>query len=66
MPMKIAGWILAVIAGFLASCAFITVNVYFPEKEVKKAFQTLDEKYLGQVNEQKSAPHVEPDGGENP
>ncbi len=30
----------------LISCAFITVNVYFPEKDVKKAFKTLDEKYL--------------------
>ncbi len=63
---KITGWMLAAVAGFLASCAFITVNVYFPEKEVKKAFQTLDEKYLGQENEQKPAPDAEPAGGEAP
>jgi hypothetical protein len=32
----------------LVSCAFITVYVYFPEKDVKKAFKTLDDKYLGE------------------
>ncbi len=41
-------WLLAGGMVMLASCAFITVNIYFPEKEVKKAFKTLDEKYLKQ------------------
>ncbi len=40
---------LAAVASFLlVSCAFITVYVYFPEKDVKEAFKTLDDKYLGQ------------------
>lgn len=41
-----AKWIVTALAAPLAACAFITVNVYFPEKEVKKAFKTLDETYL--------------------
>lgn len=56
--------VFAVIAGLFASCAFITVNVYFPEKEVKKAFQTLDEKYLGQEGEKIPAPEPPPAGAE--
>ncbi|WP_298271409.1 hypothetical protein [Geobacter sp.] len=51
-------WLAAGAALFLASCAFITVNVYFPEKEVKKAFKALDEKYL--------KPAEEPKEGETP
>jgi len=71
MRTKTLSLILAVVAGFFTSCAFITVNVYFPEKEVKKAFQTLDEKYLGQEGEKKPAPEpppagVEPGAGEKP
>ena len=46
MPRTATQLLVTSLAGFLASCAFITVNVYFPEKEVKKAFKTLDEKYL--------------------
>lgn len=64
MPKKILVWILAAVAGPIASCAFITVNVYFPEKEVKKAFQTLDEKYLGQEGEKSPAPEPPPAGAE--
>lgn len=48
MRTRTLSLILAVVAGLVAACAFITVNIYFPEKEVKKAFQALDEKYLGQ------------------
>ncbi|CAG0981387.1 hypothetical protein GEOBC_01839 [Geobacteraceae bacterium] len=71
MRTKTLSLILAVVAGFVASCAFITVNIYFPEKEVKKAFQTLDEKYLGQEGEKEPVPEpspagVEPGAGEKP
>ncbi len=64
MPMKIFVWMLAVVAGLLASCAFITVNVYFPEKEVKKAFKTLDEKYLGKEGVEAPIPEPSPAGAE--
>lgn len=64
MRTRIISLILAVIAGLVASCAFITVNVYFPEKEVKKAFQTLDEKYLGQEGEKIPVPEPPPAGAE--
>lgn len=29
-----------------AACAIITVNVYFPEKEVKSAYRSLEEELL--------------------
>lgn len=32
----------------LLSCAVITVNIYFPEKEVKSALQSLEEEFLGE------------------
>lgn len=64
MRTKTLSLILAVVAGLVASCAFITVNIYFPEKEVKKAFQTLDEKYLGQEGEKQPVPEPPPAGAE--
>ncbi len=39
--------------GLLAACAFITVNVYFPEKDVKQAYRSLDEMLLKQGGEEK-------------
>lgn len=71
MRTRTLSLVFAVIAGLVASCAFITVNVYFPEKEVKKAFQTLDEKYLGQEGAPQSSPAsppagAEPEAGEKP
>jgi uncharacterized protein YdbL (DUF1318 family) len=46
--MKIAlKYFLAVIAcSFLFSCFNITVNVYFPEKDVKSAFKTLEQELM--------------------
>ena len=64
MRTTIISFVLVVVAGLVASCAFITVNVYFPEKEVKKAFQTLDEKYLGQEGEKRSTSEPSPAGAE--
>jgi len=40
--MKNFKLILAAACGLLASCAIITVNVYFPEKAVKDAFKSVD------------------------
>lgn len=44
--MKLLKWLLAGGCGLLASCAIITVNVYFPEKAVKEAYKSLDEMLL--------------------
>jgi uncharacterized protein YdbL (DUF1318 family) len=46
-------WLGAGLCGLLASCAVITVNVYFPEKDVKQAYKSLDEMLLKQGNETK-------------
>ena len=38
------------LAGFifvLVSCAVITVNIYFPEKDVKEAYKTLEKELMG-------------------
>jgi hypothetical protein len=40
----------------LVSCAVITVNIYFPEKDVKEAYKTLEKELMGtdtKPNEQK-------------
>ena len=31
----------------LVSCAVITVNIYFPEKDVKEAYKTLEKELMG-------------------
>jgi hypothetical protein len=41
-------WFVAALCGLLAACAVITVNVYFPEKDVKQAYKSLDEMLLKQ------------------
>uniref|UniRef100_A0A831XLI6 DUF1318 domain-containing protein n=1 Tax=Geobacter metallireducens TaxID=28232 RepID=A0A831XLI6_GEOME len=64
MRIRVLSLVLAIVAGLVASCAFITVNIYFPEKEVKKAFQSLDEKYLGQGGASPSPPAPPPAGAE--
>jgi hypothetical protein len=48
MKKALTRWVIAAATGLLAACAFITVNVYFPEKDVKKAYQSLDEMLLKQ------------------
>ncbi|HEY6872251.1 MAG TPA: DUF1318 domain-containing protein [Geobacteraceae bacterium] len=49
-------WLCAGLCGLLASCAIITVNVYFPEKDVKQAYKSLDEMLLKQGNEGTTPP----------
>ena len=34
----------------LVSCAVITVNIYFPEKDVKEAYKTLEKELMGPGN----------------
>lgn len=37
----------AVLFFMLVSCAVITVNIYFPEKDVKEAYKTLEKELMG-------------------
>jgi hypothetical protein len=47
MKLRTLGkWMLTGLCGTLAACAIITVNVYFPEKDVKQAYKSLDEMLL--------------------
>jgi hypothetical protein len=46
MKMRLIRWLLAGLCAFLAACAIITVNVYFPEKAVKEAYKSLDDMLL--------------------
>jgi hypothetical protein len=46
-------WVVASLCGLLAACAIITVNVYFPEKDVKEAYKSLDEMLLKQGDDTK-------------
>jgi hypothetical protein len=62
MKKKMMWWagILFVIS---VSCAVITVNIYFPEKDVKEAYKTLEEELMtpgkpGQEQEPKTKPDV--------
>ena len=48
MIAKIVKWFFAFLCGLLAACAIITVNVYFPEKDVKQAYKSLDEMLIKQ------------------
>ena len=57
----IAGILLLV----LVSCAIITVNVYFPEKEVKEAYKELEKELMtpgGPGQEPTSKPEGKPEG----
>lgn len=54
MARTVLKWIATGLCGFLAACAIITVNVYFPEKAVKEAYKSLDEMLL-KKGEEKSA-----------
>jgi hypothetical protein len=46
MRNLITKWTVAGLVGLLAACAVITVNVYFPEKDVKQAYKSLDDMLL--------------------
>jgi hypothetical protein len=63
MKKKVMCWaeILLVV---LVSCAVITVNVYFPEKDVKEAYKTLEKELATPGNpepEQEQEPKTKPD-----
>jgi len=64
MDKRVKGmvWVLFFI---LVSCAIITVNIYFPEKEVKEAYKELEKELMtpgGPGQEPKSKPEGKPEG----
>ncbi len=65
MRTSLLKWSVAAACGLLAACAVITVNVYFPEKDVKQAYKSLDEMLLKQGGEEKK-PGGEQPAGEQP
>ncbi len=46
--MSLSKCLITGLTALLASCAIITVNVYFPEKDVKQAYKSLDDMLLKQ------------------
>jgi len=46
MKRKVIGSALALVF-IIVSCAVITVNIYFPEKDVKEAYKTLEKELMG-------------------
>lgn len=64
MRKNMLKWLSAGLCGLLASCAIITVNVYFPEKDVKQAYKSLDEMLLKQGGEGKPPAEGQPAGSE--
>lgn len=48
MNLNLLKWLVSACCGALAACAIITVNVYFPEKDVQQAYKSLDEMLLKQ------------------
>jgi len=57
MKTRLIKWLLAGACGILASCAIITVNVYFPEGDAKEAYKSLDGMLL--KNSEEKAPDSE-------
>ncbi len=64
MKKTISRWTVSLLFGLLTACAFITVNVYFPEKDVKQAYKSLDDMLLKQG--EKTAPSESAPAGEEP
>src|SRR6266540_1694747 len=62
MRNRIMKWLSAGLCGLLVSCAIITVNVYFPEKDVKQAYKSLDEMLLKQQDGTKPPVEEQPSG----
>jgi uncharacterized protein len=60
MSAKMLKWFVAALCAMCAACAVITVNVYFPEKDVKQAYKSLDEMLLKQGEENKPSTDMQP------
>ena len=62
--MKKTKGIIGILFLMLLSCAIITVNIYFPEKDVREAYKELEKELMtpgGQGTEPKSKPEGKPE-----
>jgi hypothetical protein len=66
MKKKIFVWLSALCCGLFASCAVITINVYFPEKAAKEAYKSLDDMMLKNPPATTPAPAKEPQPPQEP
>jgi DNA-binding Lrp family transcriptional regulator len=59
---KITAFQLLILTGFiyLSSCAIVTVNVYFPAEEVRKAYENLEEELVKPPQEKSTEPQKTP------
>ncbi len=62
MKKTVSRGIVSLLFGLLAACAFITVNVYFPEKDVKQAYKSLDDMLLKQGDKNAPTEGAPPEG----
>ena len=62
MKKTISKWLAAGFCALLASCAIITVNVYFPDKDVKQAYKSLDDMLLKKDGDKAPAEQKAPEG----
>jgi len=51
----------AVLLFTLVACAVITVNIYFPEKDVKEAYKTLEKELMGTDKKDETKPEAKPE-----
>ncbi len=58
--------VVPVCCALLAACAVITVNVYFPEKDVKQAYKSLDDMLLNQGGKKAPTENAAPEGEPKP
>ena len=68
MKKTLVKLVIAACCGLMAACAIITVNVYFPEKDVKQAYKSLDDMLLhqGDAKGEPGQTLPEPKSGEKP
>ena len=61
MKQSLLKWLVTGCCGILTACAIITVNVYFPEKDVKQAYQSLDDMLLHQGDAKTKGDQTQPE-----
>lgn len=58
---KYARFLLVALMSVIASCAVITVNIYFPEKDVKEAYKELEKELMAPGKEPEKKPEALPE-----
>ncbi|GAB4483224.1 MAG: YdbL family protein [Thermodesulfovibrionales bacterium] len=58
---KYARFLLVGLMSVIASCAVITVNIYFPEKDVKEAYKELEKELMAPGTQPEKKPEAQPE-----